>query len=220
VVDRVAATMMRALSSLADSALLLPAAIVLLGYLLALGQIAAARIWVAVLVACGLLTLASKLLFHICGSELTEFDVVSPSGHASLATVFYGGLVILIGAGRPRWQRAVYATCVLVLLLLVGVSRVWTRAHTPEEVALGYVIGAFCVGLFAVLHARAGRPSISPVPLAVGFVVVLALLGGSHFSLEPVIGGVARRASAYFDVCAAETGRPARSQRRYGGLPL
>jgi membrane-associated phospholipid phosphatase len=193
--------MMRILSGLADAALLVPAAMVLLCYFVALRQFATARIWLAALVVCGIASLASKLLFHACGAELTAFDVTSPSGHASLATIFYGGLAILIGSGRPVWQKAVLACATLAFLLLVGVSRVRTGAHSPEEVVLGFLIGGLCVGLFWGLHRRAGRPTLSLLPLAIGFLGALLLLGGRHFSLEPYIGRTASRLSALLDVC-------------------
>jgi undecaprenyl-diphosphatase len=195
--------MMRLLSGLADAALLLPAAAVLLIYLALSRRTAIVRIWAVTLAACGLATVGFKLIFHACGPSLTELDVVSPSGHASLATVFYGSLAILVGAGRPRWQKAVLGVAVLAFLLLVGVSRVRTGAHSPEEVVVGLAIGSLCTALFWVLHGRIGRPGVSPAPLAIGFVAAVLVLGGSHFSLEPLIGGAARRVSALLDVCRA-----------------
>jgi hypothetical protein len=57
------------------------------------------------------------------------------------------------------------------------------------------------VALFAVLHARSGRAAVSPLPLALGFFAALALVGGSHFSLEPIIGPTARRIAADLDIC-------------------
>jgi membrane-associated phospholipid phosphatase len=205
--------MMRVLSGLADGALLVPAAIVLLLYLFVSGQGAAARLWALVLVACGLATLAFKLLFHACGPTLTELDVVSPSGHASFATAFYGGLAILVGTGRPRWQQIGLGLAVAAFLALVGISRVRTGAHTGEEVVIGLAIGAASVALFWLLHRRIGRPAVSPRPLAIGFAAALVVLGGSHFSLEPLIGGAARRISAVLDVCEPSD----QDARRRGG---
>jgi len=193
--------MMRALSSFGDAALLLPASLILLAYLAAARQLAAAGIWCVALAACAVTTIAAKLLFHACGAALSDLDIVSPSGHASLASVFYGSLTILVGSGRPRWQKALLGLATLTLLGLIGLSRVRTGAHSPEEVVLGLAIGALCVALFGALHRERVVPPVSPVPLALGFLVALALLGGRHFSLEPVIGDVARHISAVLDVC-------------------
>lgn len=115
--------------------------------------------------------------------------------------MFYGSLTILVASGRPPWQRGALTVAVLVLLALIGLSRVRTGAHSPEEVVLGLGIGGLCVALFGVLHRDRAVPSVSPVPLALGFLVALAILGGRHFSLEPVIGGLARHISAVLDVC-------------------
>ena len=193
--------MMRALSSLGDAALLLPASLILLAYLAAARQFAAAVIWCTALVACAVATIMAKLLFHACGSALSDLDIVSPSGHASLAAVVYGSLAILVGSGRPRWLQAVLGLGTAMLLALIGLSRVRTGAHSPEEVVIGLAIGGLCIALFGALHRDRAVPRVSPFPLAVGFLFALALLGGRHFSLEPVIGAAARRISAVLDVC-------------------
>jgi membrane-associated phospholipid phosphatase len=204
--------MMRALSSLGDAALLLPASVILLVYLAAARQFAAVAIWCLALAACAVMTIAAKLVFHACGASLSEFDLLSPSGHASLGTVFYGSLAILVGAGRPRWQRIALAGATLLLLALIGVSRVVTGAHSPEEVVLGLAIGGLCVVLFGLLHRGHELPHVSPMPLALGFLAALALLGGRHFTLEPVIGKVARRLSAALEVCTDVPTRLTRSR--------
>jgi membrane-associated phospholipid phosphatase len=201
--------MMHALSSLGDAALLLPASLILLAYLGVSRQLAAAAIWGVALVACGIATIAAKLLFHTCGAALSDLDIVSPSGHASLASVFYGSLGILVASGRPRWQRAIFGISAVALLGLIGLSRVRTGAHSPEEVVLGLVIGGLCVALFAALHRKRVVPPVSPVPLTLGFLVALAVLGGRHFTLEPIIGGLARRISAVLDVCMDAPSRQA-----------
>jgi undecaprenyl-diphosphatase len=205
--------MMRALSSLGDAALLLPASLILLAYLTAARQIATAGIWCIALAACAVATIAAKLVFHACGASLSDLDLLSPSGHASLAGVFYGSLAIVVGAGRPRWQKAALAAAVIALLGAIGLSRVVTGAHSPEEVVLGLAIGGLCVVLFGMLHRQRGLLPVSPIPLALGFLVALALLGGRHFTLEPLIGRFARHISAALDVC---TDLPSRQTAWHG----
>jgi undecaprenyl-diphosphatase len=201
--------MMHALSSLGDAALLLPASLILLAYLGASRQLAAAGIFCVALAVCAVATLAAKLLFHACGAALSDLDIVSPSGHASLASVFYGSLTILVASGRPAWQRGGLAVTTVALLGLIGLSRFWTDAHSAQEVVLGLVIGALCVALFGSLHRERAVPPVSPVPLALGFLIALAVLGGEHFSLEPTIGGLARHISAVLDVCTDAPSRQA-----------
>lgn len=189
-------------AALGDSALLLPASAFLLVYLAILRLPRLALAFLAALAFDGAGTVAAKLVFHACGHALAD-DVVSPSGHTSFATLFYGSLALMLGAGRPaalRWALGLGAT---LIVLAVGVSRVRTGAHTPEEVGIGLSIGALAYGIFALLHARAGRQDVPWAPVAIGFGLALAVLGGSHFSLEGAIGRMARTLSRTLDVCAS-----------------
>lgn len=193
--------MTRALSALGDSALLLPASLLFLGYLAALRQGRLALAWVAALALGGGATVLAKLAFRACGANLTDFDVVSPSGHASFAALFYGALAVTVAAGRAPAIRMAVAAAAAVLVLLVGASRVRIGAHSGEEVVLGLIIGAVALAVYAVLHRRAGRPRLSPYPLVIGFAAVLALLGGRHFTLEHRIAEAAKRLASALDVC-------------------
>ncbi len=192
----------RVVAALADSALLLPASVLLFVYLLALGQVRLAAAWALALGLAGSITLAAKLVFHACGQAVSDGDIVSPSGHASFAVIFYGALAIVVGSGRPAPVRPLLAAGTLLLVAAVGVSRVRTGAHTPAEVAIGIAIGAAALAVFALLHARAGRPGVPWRPVVAGFAAALLLLGGLHFSLEHRIGRIARQVSAALDVCA------------------
>ena len=193
----------RAVAVFGDAALLLPASVLLVLYLFALGQRRLSIAWVASLVASAGATVVLKLAFRACGPHLTGLDVVSPSGHASFSAIFYGALAATLGAGRGRPFRLALAAGALALVLLVGVSRVRTGAHSAEEVAIGLAIGAAALCLFLALQRWAGARPVSPVPLAVGFGLVLVLLGGTHFSLEGRIAAAARQIAAVLDVCAA-----------------
>ena len=196
-----------AIAALADSALLIPAALLLGVFLLALREVRLAVSWAASLVLGGAATLGAKLLFHACGHQLTELDVISPSGHVSFAIIFYGGAAILFGAGRPPRPQAALGVAAIILIAAVGVSRVRTGAHSPSEVLIGGGIGAVALAFFAALHARARARPLPWGPAALGFAAALVLLGGAHFSLEHRIGGIARRLSAAFDVCPAPESR-------------
>lgn len=190
-----------AIASLADSALLLPASALLLLFLAILGRFRIAAILALALVLAGAGTIVAKLLFHACGRAITDATVVSPSGHMSFATIFYGAVAILFGAGRPRWARLALGLGAALLVVAVGISRVRTQAHTSAEVAVGFLIGAAALAVFAALQRRAAQPTLPWVPVALCFGLALALLGGRHFSLEYRIRAVARDLSAALDVC-------------------
>lgn len=201
-----------AIASLADTALLLPASVLLGGLLASLRQWRVVAAWLAGLAVAGGGTVAAKLAFHACGRALTDAAVVSPSGHASFAAVFYGAVVILLGAGRPRLARLLLGSAAALLVLAVGISRVRTGAHTPGEVLVGTAIGASGLAAFALLHARAGRPALPSAPVAAGFALALLAFGGAHVSFEHEIGRWARHIADRLDVCTEpDRARPSRS---------
>ena len=66
-----------------------------------------------------------------------------PSGHTVHYTVFYGFLAFVLARriSATWWRRAVVWPC-LVLIALVGPSRVYLGEHWPSDVIGGYLIGA------------------------------------------------------------------------------
>ena len=217
----------RLVAALADAALLIPASALLLAYLAARREWLLALGWALAVAIAGTTTVVAKLVFHACGHAIGDLDVMSPSGHASFATVFYGSLTLLLGAGRPPAVRRLLAAGTALFVVAVGISRVRTWAHTPAEVVIGTAIGLAALGVFAAFHARAGRPALPVLPVGVGFAAALVLLGGLHFSLEHRIGRMARQLSAALDVCSGQEGsaqersRQERSrQERSAGLRL
>ena len=192
-----------AVSALADAALLLPAAMLVL---LILGALRQGRLFLAFATALGaaaVTTLVLKLFFHACGHAIvTEVRVLSPSGHVAFGTAFYGALAIMLAAGRGRSVRLLAWLATVLLLFAVGVSRVRTGAHSSAEVVIGFAVGGAALGLFGVLHGWAGRPRLPWLPFGAGFSLALLLLWGSHFSLEGEIARYARRMAAVLDVCS------------------
>jgi membrane-associated phospholipid phosphatase len=79
----------------------------------------------------------------------TESGNSFPSGHAFLAIVFWGLLAYLALARLQRRSLRVLVLSVSVMIILcVGVSRVYLGAHWPSDVMGGYVVGAlFLTGL-------------------------------------------------------------------------
>ncbi|HYF64752.1 MAG TPA: phosphatase PAP2 family protein [Herpetosiphonaceae bacterium] len=63
-----------------------------------------------------------------------------PSGHATTAAAFYGGLAV-IGARSDR-RRTVVAAAAAALAALIGTSRLYFSVHYPTD-----VLGGFCAGL-------------------------------------------------------------------------
>ena len=66
-----------------------------------------------------------------------------PSGHAIMAVTFYGLLIyILQHTITSDWLRVFLTTILVVLILLIGFSRVYLRVHYASDVTAGFIIGS------------------------------------------------------------------------------
>jgi undecaprenyl-diphosphatase len=72
----------------------------------------------------------------------TEISASFPSGHSMMASVVYLTLAVLLGqlVARRR-ERAYFFGLGLVVVGLVGVSRVYLGVHYPTDVAAGWAAG-------------------------------------------------------------------------------
>jgi membrane-associated phospholipid phosphatase len=65
-----------------------------------------------------------------------------PSGHAMLAMTFYGILIYLVWKNiRQKGLRLVLTVLLLIIILLIGFSRVYLRVHFASDVLAGYCMG-------------------------------------------------------------------------------
>ncbi len=96
---------------------------------------------------------AMKFLKHMVGRErplgeqLTVATGMSfPSGHAMLSLVFFGFLayLLLISSSRPG-KIAGYA--LMVVILLIGFSRIYLNVHYATDVAAGFILGSVILAI-------------------------------------------------------------------------
>jgi PAP2 superfamily len=186
-------TVVTLITGLGDAALLLPAAALLLLYLVRTRSWRAATGWVAVLTLCAGLTVVAKMAFHACGGHLPAFHIRSPSGHTSLSTTFYGCGALMLFAHQSSDRRLAALLAGVGLSVAIAASRVALHAHTIEEAAAGFAIGSLCVALFATRYQpRAVHLPHWPIPVMV--IVALALLThGRHLSAEGLLDRMADR---------------------------
>jgi hypothetical protein len=93
-----------------------------------------------------------------------------------------------------------------LLFVLIGAARVVTRAHTPEEVVAGLLIGVVSAVLFRWLRGEAGLfpvpwralAFLSPFALALAFA---GLVVARNWSPEYFIDAVGQRLGAHFGIC-------------------
>ncbi len=186
-------TVIPLITGLGDAALLLPAAALMLLYLLQTRSWRAATGWVAALTLCAGLTVVAKMMFHACGERLPALDIRSPSGHTSLSTTFYGCGALMLSVNQS-WNRRLAALIASVgLILAIAASRVALHDHTIEEAAAGLTIGLVCVAFFAAHYLpRAIYLPYWPIPLTAILAFAL-LIHGRHLSVEGLLDRMADR---------------------------
>ncbi len=64
-----------------------------------------------------------------------------PSGHAMVAAAFYGYLVYVAWRLLTGWQRWLAVGVLTVLVVLIGLSRLYLGVHYLTDVAAGYIAG-------------------------------------------------------------------------------
>lgn len=131
-----------------------------------------ALLWVAMLGA-GLINSSLKTLFDRPRPELFEWRTPYagmasfPSGHSMTAMVVYATLTYLVARLEPTpTLRRLTVGVAAVVILLIGLSRMYLGVHYPTDVIAGYLTGlawaAFCaLGIEAVRYFRRKRPEVA-----------------------------------------------------------
>ncbi len=119
-----------------------------------------------------LLDMVLKLQFNrarphvfIWGTQV--FGSSFPSGHAMGATVTYSTVAYLAARlHRRAWARWLTMSVALLVILLIGVSRIYLGVHYPSDVLAGIIMGlawaAFCMATLEAIQrfAERGAPQV------------------------------------------------------------
>jgi len=109
-----------------------------------------------------------------------------PSGHATVSATLYGTLAyLLIYAVRNELVKALIGLVAALLVLAIGLSRVYLGVHYPSDVLAGWIAGLFWLVLVATPEHVWQRPPRTPVlrtraVLAIGG-TVLAVVSGVFY---------------------------------------
>jgi undecaprenyl-diphosphatase len=118
-----------------------------------------------------LLTTLLKGVFGRARPDLFETGYTAsfysfPSGHATVAVGFYGTLTLILAYRLSGFARWAVAACGVLLVLLIGFSRLYLGVHYPTDVLAGFLaapLWVICVGVVYVvwLSVRGLRASES-----------------------------------------------------------
>ena len=157
---------------------------------LAQGRSRLAATFVLALGSAGLLSVIFKLLIGSArpvDALISMHDASFPSGHMLAGTVVYGLLAaLLLGSGAERAVRALGVTLLLLVMVGIGLSRLYLGVHWPSDLlgSLGLALVVLAGLLFFLHYARAIRwidtfkLSISPGIIRVaGFATLVLALG-------------------------------------------
>ena len=77
-----------------------------------------------------------------------------PSGHAMSSIAFYGFLIHLSWRIYKSQLKKVLFTLILVLLIVsIGLSRIYLQVHYPSDVLAGYAAGGICLVFFILVFS-------------------------------------------------------------------
>lgn len=130
-------------------------------------------------VGAGLIIQGIKVVFHrprptLFTPLVKESGFSFPSGHSLIAMVVYGLIgYFIMHLVKSRAARIAVAVITALIVLSIGVSRVYVGVHNPTDVLAGWTIGVpwliTCMGLHEVLSrrfAKAGEPVLDKPPAA------------------------------------------------------
>ena len=174
-----------------DSAVTLPLALLVLIFLFVAHERRLSYAWTATIGGCAVAIGMLKLVFGACGQDIVGGYIVSPSGHTAMSTAVYGSLAVLTGSRLPVGRRALVYAGATVGIIGIALSRVVLHEHNFAEIVIGWLVGAGAVAGFAAALGRREAPALPLGWMLVSGVVLVAVLHGTRWQIEPVLRHVA-----------------------------
>ena len=118
----------------------------------------AAALWLNVAIAYAINTAAkfsfarSRPAFSTVLIEQGGFSF--PSGHAMVSTAVYGLSAYMLSRALPRYATTIQIIAI-VLVLMIGISRMYLDAHWPSDVYAGFAAGWLLASTMIRWHSKA-----------------------------------------------------------------
>ncbi|MHA6718582.1 phosphatase PAP2 family protein [Sphingomonas sp. RS6] len=134
-----------------------------IAFLFAFGKRAEALLLAGSLLGASALNALLKLAVHRPRPDLVPHlaevsNASFPSGHAMVSAAAYLVLGVMVAQTQPnRWARATLLALAVLLVLLIGCSRVYLGVHWPSDVLAGWCFGSVWALCMFALNARLHR---------------------------------------------------------------
>ncbi|MGI8383937.1 phosphatase PAP2 family protein [Robertmurraya sp. P23] len=128
-------------------------------------------LFLAVMLGANILFLSLKMFFHRARPDLHRLAEASnysfPSGHATMAFALYGVLTFLLWRHiNTSFKRTIHIILSGIVILSIGISRIYLGVHYPSDILAGYFICAFwlmlAIGFFQRYKDKRNRKVSSP----------------------------------------------------------
>lgn len=84
--------------------------------------------------------------------EITGFSF--PSGHAYMSMIVYGYIIYLLGENTKGIIRTIFETLFVLLVVLIGISRIYLGVHYVTDILFGYSLGLLSLIIFIVYREK------------------------------------------------------------------
>ena len=93
-----------------------------------------------------------------------------PSGHALMSMTFYGLLIhIIYNSVKKAWLKWTLIIALILLILIIGFTRIYLRVHYPSDVFAGYAVGflwlvtsILFINILEKYHKQKGKALVHP----------------------------------------------------------
>ncbi|MBR6098597.1 phosphatase PAP2 family protein [bacterium] len=105
-----------------------------------------------------------------------------PSGHSAMSSSVLGGLAFIL----RKYKAAVAA--VIILVLMIGFSRLWLGVHTPQDVIVGFSTGLILIfaGHYLINWAEQDKNRYLYILIAVNILTIIGMIYIRYFNQYPM----------------------------------